>query len=201
MNAWPHQTYGIDATWDAIAAGRKASVGAAKDTAIRLTDLYASRAAPTIMPALVESEFTIGLPGEIELAGRLDVATVDGRVLDLKTRGRSMNQRDADSSVQLTMYAVGYRALAGKPPSGVGLEVLVDTSTPKHQRLVSSRSEGDIAALVARINALAKARSSGAFLPVEAGHWLCGPKYCGYWTSCPFVNSQRAAAADANERS
>jgi hypothetical protein len=160
--------------------------------------LYAAESAPEIQPVLVEEQIVIEVPAiRTPLLGILDVSTEDGLVLDIKTAARAKTQQDVDESMQLSMYHLAYTARTGQPPAGVGLEVLVDTKTPKRQRLVSTRSERDLGVLAQRVNAMVAGVEAGVFLPAAPGSWACSPKFCGFWATCPYVNSERRAAAGA----
>jgi PD-(D/E)XK nuclease superfamily len=188
-------------TPDEESEGADHALGHAKDRAVKLTGLYASAVAPAIQPAMVEERIRIVLPDSpADILGVLDVATTDGRIKDLKTAGRSKSQLDADTSLQLSVYALTYHAKTGQHAAGCDMEVLVDTAVPKHQRLTTVRTRRDFEVLVARTNALLNARKAGIFPPANLGHWLCGPKYCGYFlTGCPYVNADRRAAAQNGE--
>lgn len=177
--------------------GAKKVLGQTKDGVMRLTRLYREKCSPSIQPELVEHEIRIELPGHpTDMLGILDVVTSDGRIKDLKTSGRSKQQADADDSTQMTWYAMAYQALRGKPSAGIDLEVLVDTKTPKHQRLSTSRGQHDYEVLLARLNTMLAGREAGIFHPAPIGSWWCSAKFCGYWNTCPYVNSERKSAAE-----
>jgi hypothetical protein len=176
-------------------------LGQAKDRAVKLTGLYASHVAPAIEPDLVEERVRIILPAApVDLLGVLDVTTKQERIKDLKTANRSKAQGEADSSLQLSLYSLAYRVKKGTDPAGIDLEVLVDTTIPKHQRITTTRSRRDYEALVARVNAFLKAKDAGVFPPANVGHWLCSPRWCGYFATCPYVNSERIDAAESAAR-
>lgn len=205
----------VDATATAFEAARAAdgvlftpeeqSVGAAnilgraKDRAVKLTGLYAREVAPTIQPALVEARVRIVLPdAPVDLLGVVDVATADRRVKDFKTAARAKTQAEADQSLQLSLYALAYRARTGVEAAGLDMEVLVDAATPRHQRLPTTRGRSDYLVLVARLNAFLRAREAGVFPPAPLGDWACSARWCGYWRTCPYVNQARRDAADAH---
>ena len=191
-------TDGYSLAPDEQSTGAKIVLGKAKDSAVRLTGLYARNVAPNIEPELVEARVRVVLPeSPLDLVGVIDVSTRDSRVKDLKTAARAKTQQDADDSLQLTWYDLTYRALKKVPPAGLDLEVLVDTATPKHQRLGTTRTMRDLEVLVARVNATAAAIKAGSFPPAQLGAWWCSNKFCGYFRSgCPFVNADRRAAAE-----
>lgn len=167
---------------------------------VTLTGLYADQVAPQIQPDMIEEKITVEVPGtEVDLAGTLDLSTTDGRLKDFKTSTRSKSQKDADESLQLSLYDFLYEKKTGRKPAGVDLEVLVDLKTPKHQRLSTVRTVRDRQVLFNRFNVMLNSRKAGIFAPAAVGSWNCSAKWCGFWDTCPFVNSERMAAAAKNE--
>jgi len=170
------------------------------DRAVVLTELFARRVAPAVQPALVEQFVTIELPGhERDLLGRLDVVDVGDRIRDLKTGARRKTQNDVDRSDQLTYYDAAFRKLTGRAPAGVTMDVLLDQKRPDVQTLHSDRSDTDRQVFLNRLNAMLAGVKAGSFPPAPLGAWCCSPKWCGYWHSCSYVNSERKAAAEAND--
>ena len=151
---------------------------------------------------LVEQSVRIELPGAPrDLLGIIDLADTLGRVTDFKTSKKSKQQAEADSSVQLTIYASGYHALRGGPPAEVRLDTIVLTSRRiDRQLLVSDRGPADFQALAHRINAVHASIEAGNFPPTTPGSWFCSPKYCGYFLNgCPYINSERMLKAGGHE--
>lgn len=178
--------------------GMQTVLGEAKDRTYAMTGALHREIAPRIQPALVEEFVRIDLPNHShDLLGRLDLATTDDEIVDLKTSSRKKNQNDIDRSDQLTFYGVAFKHQAGREPKGIRLEVIVETKVPSVQSLRSPRGESDKRILLNRINAMIAGVKAGVFLPAAPGSWLCSPKFCGYWETCPFVNSERRAAAEA----
>ena len=177
------------------AIGASIVLGQAKDRAVKLTGLYADRVAPHIQPKKVETRQRIALPGEYDLLGILDVTTTDDRIKDLKT-GKALAQETVDQSLQFSMYALTFRAVEGVDPTGIDVENLVDTRVPKHVRLTTTRGRRDYEVLVNRLNALLAAREAGVFAPAAIGEWRCSARWCSFFTTCRFANSERRAAAD-----
>jgi hypothetical protein len=101
--------------------------------------------------------------------------------------------------VQLTVYAAGHKRLTGQPASEVRLDVLVKTKEVTRQVLRSTRGAADFQALAARINATLAGIAAGIFPPASPGSWWCSDRWCGYWRSCPYVNSERIEAAESFE--
>jgi hypothetical protein len=177
-----------------IGAGKV--IGAAKDDTTSCARVFAERVSPAVQPLIVEEMVRIDLPDrDFDLIGKIDTVDELEYVRDLKTSGRRKAQADVDTSDQLTWYSAAYRKLTGRTPKGVVLDVLLCQKTPSVQRLVSHRTTRDIDVFLARLNAFVAGVSGGIFLPATPGHWKCSPKWCGYWHTCPYVNTERREAA------
>lgn len=170
------------------------------DRAVALTTEFADRVAPTVMPILVEQFVTVELPNHTHnLVGRLDVADVADKIRDLKTSGRRKTQDEIDRSDQLTFYGIAFERLTGREPAGVVLDVLLDQKRTDVQRLESARTTKDKQVFLNRLNAVLVGVNRGNFPPAAPGSWTCSPRFCGYWWTCPYVNSERRAAAEMQE--
>jgi hypothetical protein len=184
---------------DETSRGAAIVLGEAKDRTVEMAEVHAKKQAPDYQPIFVERPVRLALPGSHDLLGIIDLGDDQDRVVDFKTAARSKSQTDVDESVQLTIYAAAFHAETGRKPSEVRLDTIVKTKTKTdRQVLTSSRDEADFQPLANRINAVTSAIQTGVFTPAPPGAWWCGPKWCGYWSTCPYVNSQRQAMADAN---
>lgn len=178
-----------------IAKGLKKLTGEAVDKAVRLSDLHAIELAPVIQPKFVQRPFTLELPGyPFDIVGTMDIQeeepTEGGRIVrirDTKTSGKTPAQSVADSSVQLTGYALALRVLEGREPDEVTLDYLIDTKKPKTAVLTSKRTMLDFQTFLRRVEAALKVIETGAFLPAKPGDPLCSEKFCGYWSTCDYV--------------
>lgn len=108
-----------------------------QQTAWSLLDLYFRESPippnekPEAVEVSVEADLTKhGLP---KLIGVLDLVRAGGRIVDYKTVGQTPNDEKAvhTNEVQLSGYAVLYRANTGKTEGGRDLHQLVKTKTPK----------------------------------------------------------------------
>ena len=181
---------------DAEAAKGTAALGEATDQVAGLARVVSRDVCPEYQPVLVERSVRIALPGASrDLYGIVDLADEARRVVDYKTAGKAKSQADVDGSTQLTYYAAAHLAVTGEPAHHVVMEVLVKTTRPYRQVLISERDSADFSALVSRVNVMLQAVEAGIFPPAAVGCWWCAPKFCGYWSTCPYVNSQRRAAA------
>ncbi len=108
-----------------------------QQTAWSLLDLYfrASPIPPNELPEAVEvsAEADLTKHGLPKLIGILDLVRAGGRIVDYKTVGQTPSDEKAihTNEVQLSGYAVLYRANTGKTEGGRDLHQLVKTKTPK----------------------------------------------------------------------
>lgn len=185
---------------DETAIGAANVIGKAKDDLAEMADVHATIQAPDYQPVLVEETIRIELPGPRDLLGILDLADDQDRVTDFKTAGKSKSQADADDNVGLTVYSLTFKARTGRMPKAVRLDSVIQTKTKTSRQVVTSeRTEHDFVALSNRINAVTKAIEAGNFVPASPGNWYCSPKWCGYWSTCPHVNSHRKALVQIGE--
>lgn len=174
-------------------------MGAALDKTVELIELHAKEQAPDYQPILVEEEVRIPLPGERDLLAIIDLADELDRVTDFKSASKRKPQSEADGSVQLTIYAAAFQRHTGRPPSELRLDTAVKNKEPVRQVLTTQRTRSDFEALANRINAVSLGIAKGSFPPATPGAWWCTSKWCGYWHTCPYVNSERRAAAESAE--
>jgi len=186
---------GVRFTPEEESRGAEVVIGETRDTTAGLATVFAEEVAPAYQPEMVEQKQRIVLPeAPFDLVAILDLMTTDGYVVDLKTSSKSPGLYDADQSEQLTFYALVYKALKGELPVGVSLEVLVETPAQKkryRKALHSTRTIGDLTALVNRINMAVKLIDAGVFIPTNPSNWWCDSRWCGYFNTCKYVNSNR----------
>lgn len=193
---------GLFLTEEDEARGKKIVKGEGIDSTARLAGLYAEEVAPKYQPKEVEIKQRLVLEkSKYDLLAILDLTTVENNILELKTGAKKKSQSDWDKSTQLTIQAVTHRAHSGQMPGKITVEQLVDSgkSPPKLHTFETTRTAADFGPLASRLNAVINGITAGVFIPASPGHWGCGPKYCGYWQTCPYVNSERKAAAAAVE--
>ena len=157
------------------------------DKAVRLARLHYAEIAPFINPTAlqrkVEIEFKY-LP--YNLVGVIDVQEAD-TVRDTKTSGKSPVVDAADTSDQLTVYALAVWVLDGRIPARLTLDYLVDTKTPKTVIRETVRNEADFHPLMARIESAIKAIENEVFVPCKQGSYPCTSGGCEYYDTCKFV--------------
>lgn len=191
---------GLMLTEDETAAGLQAVKGKIVDSAVSLVGVFHADVAPGVQPVLVERFVRIELPNHShDLNGRLDVADDQDRIRDIKTATRRKVQDEVDRSDQLSYYHAAFKHVTGRSANGVVMDVLLDQKKPGLQTLVSTRDDKDRQVFLNRLNAMLAGVKAGAFVPAPVGFWCCSPRFCGWWHSCPYVNSERKSAAEAQE--
>jgi hypothetical protein len=171
--------------------GRARVLGTAIEQTVALAHLHAEEQAPDYQPVEVEQATRMIFPtAAADLLAITDLRDDQGRVTDFKTSAKSKPGAEVDYSMQLTIYAAAYWVDRGIPPVEVRLDTLVKTKKPKRQLLRSTRGKADIEVLIGRINITLKAMQSGNFPPCPPDAWQCSDRWCGYFRTCPYVNSE-----------
>lgn len=185
---------GVQLTPDEIAEGAGSAEGRAKDFAVDLSGYHVQAVAPAINPIGIERKIVVKpKDSDIEINGVIDLIDQrpDGEVIrDLKTSKKSPNKDAADSSQQLTLYALIRKAEVGRLPSSLSLDYLVRTPARgelKHIPLFTVRDEEDVRGVVNRINTAVEAVKRGVFVPANPDAWWCSRSYCEYFATCPYV--------------
>lgn len=164
-------------------------LGAGADTAVSLAGTYAEKVAPSIRPVMVEEKLEADVPGwDVPLLGILDVDDTEGVTHDLKSAAKKWAAGKAEGELQPTIYTYLKRA-NGFRDAGFQFDVL--THRGDYQPIGLCPRIEDMGPIVTRGNALLAAVQRGDFLPAEPGHWLCSPRWCGYWYSCPHIPEYR----------
>ncbi len=189
------ETYGITLSKEEKSKGEDSVLGEAKDRSVAMAKAHIELQAPLYQPLFCEERVLLEIPrSSHDFLGIIDCIDDKQRVIDWKTTAQRKSQSEADYSLQLTAYALLYNKLTGKGyPEELRLEYLVDSKKrgPQRQMLRTYRSDSSVEALAARIEVAEKLKQAGVFAPVEPGHWCCSPKWCGYWSTCPYVDSER----------
>lgn len=170
-----------------------------KDAATQMVGHFMEKVAPHIQPEHVEKKVTFNPDADkfpTKLMGILDLVKKVGAsrtIVDMKTGARSPNADAAETSQQLTMYSLLYRALTGEEETAVELSHVIRTSAGRLSSMTqtSHRDIEDIKILVRRLAAAHQTIKAGIFLPTNPSNWWCDEKWCGFWNICPFVRQGR----------
>lgn len=162
------------------------SIGAAKDQTVDLLGLYCDEISPAIQPVHVEVEYDMSLEGLPPIKAVIDCIDENNLIRDYKTTGKSKSQSDLDGSLQAEIYTMAYTQKFGAPPAGVNLDIMVETKTPKYQRLETIVDSGRTERAKNIIRAVHGGIQAGVFGPAPEGAWWCNPKFCGFWSRCEY---------------
>jgi len=161
------------------------------DSTVSSAKSLADNVLPKYQPIATEEKVRLELPeSSHDLLGILDLIYEDG-IQDLKNTSKKMNQADVDSGLQFTIYSALYRSKYGKMPKEIAVDNIVHKAGAKkaaeYQTILTTRSECDFTALANRMNAAIHGIRSEVFTPASPGSWWCGPKWCGFYHSCPHI--------------
>lgn len=186
---------GYSLTEDEASVGAAKTVGQLRDKVVTLARFHAKEQAPDYQPIAVEERVTIPAPSAThDLMGIIDMVDETGIVSDFKTAKKKKTQDDVDTDIALTFYAAAAKLLFGDHPAmarEVRLDIILDQKTTKRQVITSDRGPADMQVLINRFNSTLSGVAAGTFAPATPGAWWCSPKWCGYWRTCPYVNSER----------
>ena len=187
----------VSLTADEKKIGTKKLLHTATEEVVKLASTHAEEQAPDYQPIKVEQEFRVVMEDcEFDLLGYIDLIDDTQRVVDLKTSKAKPKSGLADESIQLTGYAA-YQVTQGVYPVNVRLDVLTSNKKGVTRTKVDSiRDANDLKTLGRRIDMAADAIKAGVFMPAIPGSWWCSATWCGYWDSCPYVNSERKTKAE-----
>lgn len=158
--------------------------GKIKDSTIGLTTLYHTEIAPTVQPQAVEEKVEVAFEGtDYTLLGYIDLIDQHKQIRDTKTTGRSPGESILTDNLQLAAYSMMYRTMFDSEESGVALDYLVATKTPKTVKLETRVTDADRTRFLRTMDSVAGAIKSGHFYPNEDS-WICSPKHCGYYAKC-----------------
>jgi hypothetical protein len=169
--------------------------GVLQDDAIRNFKVYYNQAVPVINPVKVENPFTVKI-GTVPVRGIIDL--VD-RVLDpdmslendpenpkkievvsdLKTAERVWPGQRIERDPQLTFYAIAEQT------DKVRIDFLLDQkSGTRYEPKRSVRRATEKRILIEDVEEMVDLVKKGVFPRCETSHFLCIPKYCGFYERC-----------------
>lgn len=170
------------------AQDRAGVLGKGKDEAVALAGLYADKVSPLIRePRLIEERIELDVGLDIPLFGTIDLLHDRCHILDLKTAAKRKSETFGVGNLQAAQYTLLARSVIGEQPR-FEFKFLVANKTPIEQTIHAVVQETDELALMARARALLTMLERGVFPPANPDDWYCGPDWCGYHASCPYVS-------------
>lgn len=165
-------------------------LGKGLDDAVRLVDPLLEFA-PPIQPALVEHRSELILDGLPPIIGFIDLYTTERRLSDLKTAAKKWPQQKADTATQPTVYREMIKREFGEAPAIQTIDCFVKTKTPKYETVETIRKDEDLEVLANKMRLMMRMITAGIFPPADPGSWVCSPRFCGFWYSCPHIANHR----------
>jgi len=167
-------------------------ISAGVDTTAALAGLLHQEVLPTINPVAVEEKLSLDVGLGVPWVGTIDWRDADpNKWGDFKTSAKAWSAGKADSEIQPTLYPRLIQAKTGVLPTTLEYHILTKTKEPKHQLIQTVRMDDDWRILINRARMMLQQIEAGLFPPAEPGHWICSPKWCGYWWSCPHIPAHR----------
>ena len=158
------------------------------DKGRRLVQLYSQQFAD-MKPQAVEHSFRLPIldvstgmfEASRDILGRIDLVA-DGGVIEIKTSGRSINQRAADTSLQLTLYSWAYRMIQGSEEKSLKTVALLKTAKSEIQVVETCRTAEDHSRLMELISQVIRAVELRVFYRNPATRYGCDG--CVYRIAC-----------------
>jgi CRISPR/Cas system-associated exonuclease Cas4 (RecB family) len=158
------------------------------DKGKRLVQLYCQQFAG-MKPQAVERMFRLPIldvstgmfEASRDILGTIDLIA-DGQVIEVKTSARSMNQHEADTSMQLTLYSWAYRLIHGEEEKALKTIVLLKTSKPSIQVVETYRTADDHSRLMELISHVIRAVELRVFYRNPSTKYGCDG--CVYRIAC-----------------
>jgi hypothetical protein len=185
---------GVQLSEEEQSIGKAKVMGQSTDAAVRMAQIEHRNLAPVVDPAYVERRFRIEHPDlPFNIQGTIDTQEKNGNIRDRKTAKKTPPASKADTSSQLSIYALAVKALDGAAPEKLYLDTIVDLKTgPKIVTYETTRGPEDYRMELDRMTRVYDAIQKGVFLPCNSDHWMCQQKYCPHWQDdCEFGRRNR----------
>ena len=159
------------------------------DYTIRQARNFRENVAPKIQPNRAEHRIEMEVEGlPVPVMGFIDVVDTRHWIPDLKVLKNKWNQGKAFGSLQSVFYSELYRHETGVYPAftyeclgenskGFWNESFEGLVGPEHWKR-----------LILRLKTVCHAIQEGIFPPADPGHWVCSPKFCGFYFTCPYIS-------------
>lgn len=172
----------------------KTIVSEGLDSTIEKTRAAHELVFPTVKePWLIEKWITIEEPElPIPLVGVIDLVERPGVIRDLKTSARKWSAgKIAEAVPQVAVYRHLLKHEFQIDASCAFDVVGENKSGPWSQAFDVNATDEDYRQFILRARKVVDAINAGFFPPAPTGHWLCSPKWCGFWWTCPYIPEHR----------
>jgi RecB family exonuclease len=116
-----------------------------------------------------------------DILGVIDLVAED-EIIEIKTTGKSMTQKESDSSLQLTLYSWAYRLIRGREEKAIKTVNLVKNSKPVIQTMETHRTALDHTRLMELMAQVIRAIDAGVFYRNPNSKYGCDG--CVYYNAC-----------------
>lgn len=167
--------------------GAKKKLAEGVDVTVNLAALYHRELAPKIQPTLIEKKLALEVPGfPVRFEGTIDLLATGHNWHDIKSSDKRWPEGRADSEIQATLYWKLVKEYHGKAPNRLFYDVFTKSGLV-HQQIETTRTEADFEALVRTARVMLQSIEAGIFHPAMPGSWICSPRFCGFWWTCPAI--------------
>lgn len=149
---------------------------AMEDQAAQMAALFMRQAAPGLEVAALQ-EAVSGPIGTARARGIIDIRTVDGELIDIKTAAKKPDGISSSHALQLTTYALL------KHTKRVRVITLTKTKEPalySHAMTISPQHTQ----YAVNMFSIVDAAIAGGIHPPNRGSHLCSRKHCAHWRAC-----------------
>ena len=161
-----------------------------REVGINSVGKWADEIAEKIQPISVQEKLAIEFDDfGYDILQFADVITEDKTIIDNKTAGRSVPQKDGEYKVsydhilQLTMYGIGYKENHDEEIEELGLDYLIKNKNPKIQQVRWKPNNADKKYALGLIRNVAKGIDNETYIPNRSS-FLCSKKFCAFWSEC-----------------
>ena len=154
---------------------------------VDLAKAYRIDVSPTHKKVSFIEEYLMADVGlDLPIAGKPDFIA-DNKNKDLKTSGKSWPAGKEQTEIQPTIYKMLFKENGIK---NISFEYIIMSNLKSGVKIdlrTVKRTEKDEILLIRRLKKMIDTLNAGIFLPAEPGAWVCTPKWCGFYYSCPFT--------------
>lgn len=169
----------------------RAALADGRDTVIALTGLFRRELSPLLRPADVDCRVQLDLGLPLPVLVTLDCITPEGDLHQTATASRRWSMERLHGSPDHALRREAARLHGSPPAAKLIVNVLVASKTPVLQVLEAPRSPEELTVVIRRFRLMLASVAAGIFPPAAPENWLCSPRWCGYFYSCPHVPDHR----------
>lgn len=171
----------------------RAALADGRNSVATLAELFRRELSPRLRPADVDRRVLLDLGLPLPVLVTLDCITPEGDLQQVATASRRWSADRLNGSPAHALRREALRRHGGTPAARLFVNVLVDSKTPALQILEAPHSPEELAVVLRRFRLMLSSVAAGIFPPAAPESWICTPRWCGYFYSCPHVPGYRKA--------